>query len=101
MTSGQELLAALEQASRGIHDPVAKLRFIRGSLARSQDWDRTIQAVPGAPLRRWLYRRLSLERLRTQLSSNPLGTRSPSPAALLDARTRRALAWNRPIAAIG
>jgi hypothetical protein len=100
MTSGQELLSALEQASRGIHDPVAKLRYIRGSLVRYRRWDRVLQAVPGGPLRRWLYRRLSLESLRALLRSNPMGARPVAPRRLLDARTRRALAWNRPIAAL-
>lgn len=100
MTSGQELMTALEQASRGIHDPVAKLRFLRGSLARYRSWDRVLQAVPGGVLRRWLYRRLSLEGLRTLLRSNPMGARPLAARRVLDPRTRRALAWNRPLAVL-
>jgi hypothetical protein len=99
MTSGQELLTALEQASRGIHDPVAKLRFIRGSLASQHRWDRVLQAVPGGPVRGWLYRRLSVEGLRALLHSNPLGARPVASHAVRNARARRGFAWNRPLAA--
>lgn len=92
MTAGHELLAALEQASRGIHDPVAKLRFIRASIGRYRTWDRALQLVPVGPLRRWLYRRLSLEGLRALMKSNPMGA-----TPLIHPRVRRALALNRPL----
>lgn len=94
MTAGQELLGALEQAGRGIRDPVAKLRFIRSGIARYRTWDRILQAVPFGPLRRWLYRRLSLEGLRSLMKTNPLGA-TPIVAPAM----RRALVLNRPLLA--
>jgi hypothetical protein len=94
MTAGPELLAALERASHGIHDPVAKLRFIRSSIARYRGWDRTLQALPLGPVRGWLYRRMSLESLRVLMNSNPMGG-----APELTARTRWSLALNRPLVA--
>ena len=70
---GAEFVSSLESVSRGIQDPVAKLRFIRGSLARYRWLDRVIRAVPFPPLRRRLYRWLSLEGLSHLLTSNSLG----------------------------
>ena len=75
--SGQEFLRALEATSRGIRDPVAKLRYIRSSLDRHRRLDRLVRAVPWAPLRQALYRWLSLEGLRHLLSSNPNGASVP------------------------
>lgn len=94
MTAGPELLAALERASHGIHDPVVKLRFIRTSIARYQGWDRTLQTLPLGPLRGWLYRRLSLESLRVLMNANPMGG-----APVLATRMRWSLALNRPLVA--
>lgn len=68
-----EFLNALERASGEIRDPVAKLRFIRGSLARFQRLDRCVRAVPSVALRRWIYRWLSMEGLEHLMSSNPMG----------------------------
>jgi hypothetical protein len=78
--SAQEFLRALERTSSGIKDPVAKLRYIRTSLARHQRLDRLVHAVPWPPLRRALYRWLSLEGLRHLLTSNPNG--APVPLAV-------------------
>jgi hypothetical protein len=72
--------------SRGIRDPVAKLRYIRSSLARYQQADRCLRAVPFARLRQLLYRLLSLEGLRHLLSTNPMG--APVP---VDTSTRRSI----------
>lgn len=91
---GEELTRALETASKGIRDPVAKLRYIRGSLSRYQKIDRAIQSVPSMVLRGLLYRFLSLESLRHLLSQNPMG--APST---VDLATRRAVARNRRLAA--
>jgi len=79
-----EFVLALEEVSRGIQDPVAKLRYIRSSLARYQQADRCLKAVPFAGLRHLLYRLLSLEGLRHLLTSNPMG--APVP---VDLGTRR------------
>jgi hypothetical protein len=94
MTAGPELLAALERASHGIHDPVAKLRFIRSSIARYQGWDRTLQVLPLGPVRGWVYTRMSLESLRLLMNSNPMGGAPP-----LARRTRWSVVLNRPLLA--
>jgi len=44
---GDEFTLALEAASRGIRNPVAKLKYIRGSLARYEAVRRSIEVVPG------------------------------------------------------
>jgi len=43
-------VGALEEQSNEIHDPVAKLKFIRSSLARYEETDRRLQELP-SPLR--------------------------------------------------
>jgi hypothetical protein len=63
LSEPEEFLHALESVSRGVRDPVAKLRFIRTSLSRYQTLDRAVRAVPSASVRRLLYRWLSLEGL--------------------------------------
>src|SRR6185503_5855331 len=73
MSEPEEFLHALESVSRGIRDPVAKLRFIRTSLPRYQALDRAVRAVPVAPVRRILYRWLSLESLRHLVDTKALG----------------------------
>jgi N-acetylmuramoyl-L-alanine amidase len=79
-----EFVLALEEVSRGIQDPVAKLRYIRGSLARYQQADRCVRAVPFAGLRHLIYRLLSLDGIRHLLTSNPMGASVP-----VDLGTRR------------
>lgn len=70
---GAEFVSSLESVSRGIQDPLAKLRFIRGSLARYRWLHRAIRALPFPPLRRRLYGWLSLEGLRHLRAPNSLG----------------------------
>ena len=79
-----EFVLALEEVSRGIQDPVAKLRYIRSSLARYQQADRCVRAVPFSGLRHLLYRLLSLDGIRHLLTSNPMGASVP-----VDLGTRR------------
>jgi hypothetical protein len=81
-----EFVLALEEVSRGITNPVAKLRYIRGSLARYQQADRCVRAVPFSGLRHLLYRLLSLDGIRHLLTSNPMGAAVP-----VDLGTRRRL----------
>ena len=69
----EEFLHALESVSRGVRDPVAKLRFIRTSLSRYHTLDRAVRSVPSASLRRLLYRWLSLEGLHHLLDTSSLG----------------------------
>jgi hypothetical protein len=89
-----EFLDALESVSRGIQDPAAKLRFIRRSLGRYKKAGRALDLVPVPPLRRWAFRRLSLEGLRFLISSDSLGVN-----VAVDTRTRGALALNRAMTA--
>jgi hypothetical protein len=76
---GDEFISALEAASRGIQNPVAKLRFIRGSLGRYQVLDRCVRAVPVPSLRRHLYHWLSLEGMNHLLTRNPYGAAARLP----------------------
>jgi hypothetical protein len=70
---GAEFVAALEAASRSIKDPVAKLKYIRGSLARYEGLHRGIGLLPSGPLRLLVYRWLSLEGLRHLSATHSLG----------------------------
>ena len=89
---GPRSSSALESVSRGIRDPAAKLRFIRAvALAVPRRLDHVVQGVPFGPVRRRLYRWLSLERLRHLLDTRLAGR----AAAASTARTRRAVALNR------
>lgn len=83
---GSEFVQAIESVSRGIRNPVAKLRFIRMSLARYQRRSRWIEALPWESIRRRLYHWLGLEELRYLLRANSLGAAVP-----LDHRTRVSL----------
>ena len=59
--------------SRGIRDPVAKLKYIRASLARYRTLERCVRVIPLRSLRRRVYRWLSLEGLGPLLVSDPFG----------------------------
>jgi hypothetical protein len=85
-----EFLRALEAVSRGIQDPVAKLRFIRTSLARYQRLDTVVRAIPSETVRGILYRWVSLEGLHHLLDTKSLG----GPARL-DLATRISLVFGR------
>jgi N-acetyl-anhydromuramyl-L-alanine amidase AmpD len=76
--------------SNGIRNPVAKLRFIRLSLARYQRRSRWVEAVPWEPVRRRLYHWFGLEELRYLLRANSLGA-----AVRLDRLTRFSLVATR------
>jgi hypothetical protein len=90
---GSEFLSALEATSRGIRDPVAKLRYIRGSVSRYARLQRGVESLPWEGARRVLYRWLSLESLRHLMTENPNGS------AVLSADARRSIAASRWIAA--
>jgi len=92
---GEEFSLALEAASHNLRDPVAKLRYIRGSLARYQKLDLAIRSLPSVALRSLIYKFLSLEGLRHLLTQNPMG--APSQ---VDTAARRSIARNRRIAAL-
>jgi hypothetical protein len=80
---GDSYVSEIEAKSRTIRDPVAKLRYIRESLARYQEADRKLQSVPISPVRWLLYRITKLDRLRPLYSTNPNGAvqaeRAPAP----------------------
>jgi hypothetical protein len=88
-----EFVAVLEEVSREIRDPAAKLRFIRESLSRYQSLDRAVRAV--LPLRKLLHTWISREGLRNYVAINALGV-----PVRVDPRatTRRRL---RRVAAVG
>ena len=50
LARGDKFVAAVEEVSREIQDPAAKLRFLRQSLSRHQSLDRAVRYVP------WLHR---------------------------------------------
>ena len=86
-----EFVAVLEQVSREIRDPDAKLRFIRESLSRYQSLDRAVRAV--LPLRKLLHTWISREGLRNYTEINALGVPvRVDPRAKTRRRLRRAVA---------
>ncbi len=86
LPKADDFMSDLEAKSRTIRDPVAKLRFIRESLARYQEADRKLQAVPISPLRWLLYRFTKLDRLRPLFTTNPNGAVAVAAAAPAPAR---------------
>jgi hypothetical protein len=72
----------IEARSRNIRDPVAKLRYIRQSLANYQEKDRQLQSVPLSPVRWLLYRFTKVDRLRPFFTSNPNGSLQGGPGAI-------------------
>ena len=78
---GGELQEAIGSVSRNITDPVAKLRYIRRSLADGQAADRHVRAVPSPWLRRVLYRILSIAGLRHTLDTRSFGYNARGDAA--------------------
>jgi N-acetylmuramoyl-L-alanine amidase-like protein len=89
-----DFVDAVERASRDIHDPVAKLRFIRTSLVRHQTVDGWVGRVPWAPLRVRLYRWVSLHGVQHLLTTRPFGVARPI------ARPARGLAASRALVAV-
>ncbi|HVR70601.1 MAG TPA: peptidoglycan recognition family protein [Vicinamibacteria bacterium] len=90
-----EFLEALEEVTRGITDPVAKLRFIRSYLPEYRQVDRVVQKVPFRPARRMLYRWAGLEGLRQLMKRHGLA----SPADLT-VGTRLSVAFGRAVTAV-
>ena len=76
-----EFMAAVEEASREIRDPVAKLRFVRGAAARRHAVAPWVAHVPWAPLRRRLYvRQIRVTGGRVSLGDAPPPDAAPAPA---------------------
>ena len=90
-----EFLEALEEVTRGITDPVAKLRFIRSYLPEYRQVDRVVQRVPFRPARRALYRWAGLEGLRQVVKNNGLAR-----PAHLTVGTRVSVALSRAATAV-
>src|SRR5262245_42306266 len=59
-----EFFDQLEAVSREIRDPAAKLRYLRASLATKPRLEERLNAVPGATVRKALYRWANLEQVR-------------------------------------
>jgi hypothetical protein len=97
-TSGEqpgEFLEALEEVTRGITDPVAKLRFIRSYLPEYRQVDTVVQRVPFRPARRMLYRWAGLEGLRQLMKAHGLA----APADLT-VGTRLSVALGRGVTTV-
>jgi hypothetical protein len=90
-----EYLDAVESVSRGIQDPVAKLRYLRGSVAKHEKQARAVSHIPLSPLRRILFRWMSLEALAPVLASR-WGVPQP-----VDASTQKAYEMRRLAAVCG
>src|SRR5882762_612844 len=87
----KEYVEAVEEVSREIHDPVAKLRFLRTSL---RDYPRVsqVEEVPSGPARRVLYRWASFEHLRALSAQGPIAAFAPAlPRKTLVTRAAAAL----------
>jgi hypothetical protein len=87
----KEYVEAVEEVSREIHDPVAKLRFLRTSL---RDYPRVsqVEEVPSGPARRVLYRWASFEHLRALSAKGPIAAFAPAlPRKTLVTRAAAAL----------
>jgi N-acetylmuramoyl-L-alanine amidase-like protein len=68
-----ELERAIGSVSHNITDPVAKLRYLRGSVADARAAHHHLRAVPSAQLRWMLYRILSVAGLRHTIDVRSLG----------------------------
>src|SRR5262245_24663091 len=90
---GDSFVADIEAKSRTIRDPVAKLRYIRESLARYQEADRKVQAVPISPIRWLLYRVTKLDRLRPLYTTNPNGAVETARPIAPPARSSSGAGW--------
>ena len=92
--SRQEFVRKLETRSRDIHDPVAKLKYIRSSLARYQAIDKAVgHVIPWTPARRSLYWLFSLRGLRQFLAMTPMAAQDA-----VEERRRSALILRRGFA---
>ena len=78
---GAELERAIGSVSDSITDPVAKLRYLRGSLADARAAHTHVRAVPSAHLRWMLYRILSVAGLRHTIDMRSLRTPARAEAA--------------------
>src|SRR5687767_11780148 len=85
-----EYLDAVESVSQGIQDPVAKLRYLRGTMAKQEKTARAVSKIPISPLRRVMFRWLSLEALAPVLTSR-WGAALPVDAETQQAYKRRRL----------
>ena len=72
---GPEFLHEVEAVSRRIRDPAAKLRYLRTSLAQKPRFEERWSVVPGAPVRRALYRWASLEHMRRVVGGSSVDPR--------------------------
>jgi hypothetical protein len=87
----KEYVEAVEAVSREIHDPVAKLRFLRTSL-RDHSRVAPVEGVPSGRARRVLYRWASFESLRGLSAREPVAAFAPgAPRKTLITRAAAAL----------
>jgi N-acetylmuramoyl-L-alanine amidase-like protein len=92
--SEPDFVLSLEAKGRKIQDPVAKLRFLRSSLARYEETDRKLQVLPS-------FLRLLVDKVTRLDRVRPLFTRNPNGAAvpLKPVEPRRPAQVSLPVAA--
>jgi N-acetylmuramoyl-L-alanine amidase-like protein len=83
-----DLVGALEEKSSEIQDPVAKLKFIRSSLARYEETERRLQELP-SPLRALAEKVTRIDQMRPFLTPNPNGALTPPEVTRDDGPRRR------------
>jgi hypothetical protein len=88
----KDLTRRLDRAGRDIQDPVAKLKYIRGSIDRARRADLRIRLIPFEPVRRALYKAYGLDELRDLLEVNPMGVGPASRAVRRVERVRKVVA---------
>lgn len=95
------LATRLDRATHSIKDPVAKLKYIRGSLDRYRRLEQRIGLLPSIPLQHLLSRAFGIDDVRPLLESVPMGA-GPEPAPVLHVRrARRVLDGAVTLAAAG
>jgi hypothetical protein len=85
---GLELTSQLLEISDDIDDPVIKLQFLRGAIDGQENFERRVQRVPFAPIRRALFRLHGLRALAPALATADLESQEIVHYRMLAARTQ-------------
>lgn len=85
---GPELSSELLEISDDIDDPVIKLQFLRGAIDGQRGYERRVQRLPFAPIRRALFRLHGLRALAPALANADVESQEIVHYRMLAARTR-------------
>jgi hypothetical protein len=97
----EAFVTRLDRTTRGIHDPVAKLKHIRGSLERFRRIDARIRVLPFPSWQRFLSRAYGLDEVRALIEADPLGvSHTETPAERWRRWIARALEGTATLAAV-